>query len=71
MVSTEGGASRPRRAAAGGPAGIALAGRFVYTWTAEEASGPGPGDPSSLVWWYHSHVDEPVETNLGLLGPSS
>jgi FtsP/CotA-like multicopper oxidase with cupredoxin domain len=43
--------------------------RFTYTWIADEGSGPGPNDASSLVWWYHSHIDEPVETNLGLLGP--
>jgi FtsP/CotA-like multicopper oxidase with cupredoxin domain len=48
---------------------IAPGARFTYTWTADEGSGPGPADPSSLVWWYHSHVDEPTETNLGLLGP--
>jgi len=44
-------------------------GEFIYTWRADADSSPGPGDPSSLVWWYHSHVDEPAETNLGLLGP--
>jgi len=38
-------------------------------WTADEGGGPGPADLSSLVWWYHSHIDEPAETNLGLLGP--
>jgi FtsP/CotA-like multicopper oxidase with cupredoxin domain len=54
---------------AGAGAAIPPGGRFVYTWTADESSGPGPGDPGSMVWWYHSHVDEPVETNLGLLGP--
>ena len=43
--------------------------RFVYRWVADEGSGPGPGDPSSIVWWYHSHVNEPAETNAGLLGP--
>jgi FtsP/CotA-like multicopper oxidase with cupredoxin domain len=42
---------------------------FTYHWLADEGSGPGPADPSSLVWWYHSHIDEPAETNLGLLGP--
>lgn len=42
---------------------------FTYTWTADADSGPGPNDLSSLVWWYHSHVDEPAETNAGLLGP--
>jgi FtsP/CotA-like multicopper oxidase with cupredoxin domain len=42
---------------------------FDYHWIADEDSGPGPGDPSSKVWWYHSHISEQVETNLGLLGP--
>jgi FtsP/CotA-like multicopper oxidase with cupredoxin domain len=54
-------------AGAGGQ--IPPGGSFVYTWFADETSGPGPADPSSLVWWYHSHVDEPAETNAGLLGP--
>ena len=21
------------------------------------------------MWWYHSHINEPAETNRGLLGP--
>jgi FtsP/CotA-like multicopper oxidase with cupredoxin domain len=42
---------------------------FDYIWTADNDSGPGLGDPSSKVWWYHSHIDEPAETNAGLLGP--
>jgi manganese oxidase len=42
---------------------------FVYAWVADADSSPGPQDPSSLVWWYHSHIDEPAETNRGLLGP--
>ncbi|MBI1898409.1 MAG: multicopper oxidase domain-containing protein [Acidobacteria bacterium] len=56
-------------APAGAGAQIAPGSSFTYTWVADEDSGPGPGDPSSLVWWYHSHVNEPQETNLGLLGP--
>lgn len=48
---------------------IAPGGTFTYTWLADEGSGPGPNDPSSIVWWYHSHVNEPEETNAGLLGP--
>jgi FtsP/CotA-like multicopper oxidase with cupredoxin domain len=44
-------------------------GRFTYRWTADEDSGPGPGDASSIVWWYHSHIHEPAEVNAGLLGP--
>jgi len=48
---------------------VAPGGRFAYRWVADEGSGPGPGEPSSVVWWYHSHVDEPAEVNAGLLGP--
>jgi manganese oxidase len=55
--------------ASGAGARIGPGGRFTYEWIADAASGPGPADPSSIVWWYHSHVDEPLETNAGLLGP--
>ena len=54
---------------AGAGSEIPPGGSFTYTWVADANSGPGPGDPSSIVWWYHSHIDEPAETNLGLLGP--
>lgn len=43
--------------------------RFTYEWVADDGSAPGPAGVSSTVWWYHSHVDEPAETNAGLLGP--
>jgi hypothetical protein len=43
--------------------------RFTYHWFANAGSGPGPGQLSSAVWWYHSHVDAGVEINAGLLGP--
>ncbi len=26
-------------------------------------------EPSSKVWWYHSHLHEPIDVNAGLLGP--
>ncbi|MCH8846547.1 MAG: multicopper oxidase domain-containing protein [Proteobacteria bacterium] len=42
---------------------------FVYEWSVPERSGPGPNDPSSIVWMYHSHVDSPKATNSGLIGP--
>jgi hypothetical protein len=42
---------------------------FIYHWFADAGSGPGPGQLSSVVWWYHAHVDEPRETNAGLIGP--
>ena len=54
---------------AGAGAEIPPGGSFTYTWIADEDSGPSPEDPSSICWWYHSHVNEPLETNLGLLGP--
>ena len=42
--------------------------RYTYTWLADEEAGPGPNDPSSIVWLYHSHVMAEGETNLGLIG---
>jgi FtsP/CotA-like multicopper oxidase with cupredoxin domain len=41
---------------------------FTYVWQVDSDAGPGPNDPSSIVWWYHAHVDEPRDTNRGLLG---
>jgi FtsP/CotA-like multicopper oxidase with cupredoxin domain len=40
----------------------------VYTWPVPERAGPGPNDPSSLGWVYHSHVDEMRDVNSGLNG---
>ena len=48
---------------------VAPGARFTYHWFATPSSGPGPGQLSSIVWWYHSHVDPGVEINAGLLGP--
>jgi hypothetical protein len=53
----------------GGGARIPNNAHFTYHWFADEGSGPGPGQLSSVVWWYHPHVDEPRETNAGLMGP--
>ncbi len=44
-------------------------GTHTYIWPVPERAGPGPGDPSSILWMYHSHVDEPADTNAGLIGP--
>jgi FtsP/CotA-like multicopper oxidase with cupredoxin domain len=44
-------------------------GTHTYTWLVPERAGPGPMDPSSILWMYHSHVDEPGDTNAGLIGP--
>jgi hephaestin len=40
-----------------------------YVWPVPERAGPGPADPSSIMWMYHSHVNEPKDTNTGLIGP--
>jgi multicopper oxidase len=54
---------------AAGGARVFPGAKFTYHWFADEGSGPGKGDLSSVVWWYHPHTDEPTETNAGLLGP--
>lgn len=41
---------------------------FTYTWQVDESAAPGPADPSSIVWLYHSHVDSVTEVYDGLIG---
>ena len=41
---------------------------FTYEWEVPERAGPGPDDPSSIVWLYHSHVDEYKDVAAGLVG---
>ncbi|MGH7838119.1 MAG: multicopper oxidase domain-containing protein, partial [Candidatus Binataceae bacterium] len=43
-------------------------GQHVYVWEVPERAGPGPNDPSSVVWLYHSHTDEFRDVNSGLVG---
>jgi hephaestin len=40
----------------------------VYTWEVPERAGPGPNDPSSIVWLYHSHAYEMRDVHSGLVG---
>jgi len=42
---------------------------FTYLWQVPERAGPGPMDGSSVMWMYHSHVDEVRDINTGLFGP--
>ena len=42
--------------------------RHTYTWEVPERAGPGPNDPSSIVWLYHSHANEMQDVNAGLIG---
>jgi manganese oxidase len=47
---------------------IAPDGTHTYIWEVPERAGPGPSDPSSVVWLYHSHNYEGHDTNAGLIG---
>lgn len=49
-------------------AGVPPGGSHVYVWPVPERAGPGPGDGSSVMWMYHSHIDETRDVNTGLLG---
>jgi len=40
----------------------------TYTWKIPERAGPGPNDPSSIFWLYHSHADELRDVASGLFG---
>src|SRR5712692_10994470 len=41
----------------------------TYIWPVPERAGPGHGDMSSVLWMYHSHVNEIADVNAGLVGP--
>lgn len=47
---------------------VRLGQTYTYTWHVRERSGPGPKDPSSVIWIYHSHHSEVQDTNTGLYG---
>lgn len=49
--------------------GVPPGATFAYTWLVPERAGPGPMDGSSVMWMYHSHVDEVRDINTGLFGP--
>jgi FtsP/CotA-like multicopper oxidase with cupredoxin domain len=40
----------------------------TYIWEIPERAGPGPNDPSSIFWLYHSHADELRDVASGLFG---
>ncbi len=40
----------------------------TYVWEVRDRSGPGPADASSVVWMYHSHHQEVIDTVSGLYG---
>jgi FtsP/CotA-like multicopper oxidase with cupredoxin domain len=47
---------------------VAPGAAYVYNWTVPARAGPGPNDPSSVIWPYHSHVDPVRDANSGLIG---
>jgi manganese oxidase len=49
--------------------GVKPGATHTYIWLAKERAGPSPGEPSSSLWMYHSHVDESKDVNAGLIGP--
>jgi hypothetical protein len=40
----------------------------TYLWQIPKRSGPGPNDPSSIFWLYHSHANELRDIASGLFG---
>lgn len=59
------GSDEPDRADDAVPPG----GTHTYVWPVPERAGPAEGDPSSILWMYHSHVHEDADVNAGLMGP--
>jgi hypothetical protein len=49
--------------------GVAPGATYTYAWAVPPRAGPGPMDGSSVMWMYHSHVDEVRDINTGLFGP--
>lgn len=49
--------------------GVPPGGTHTYVWPVPERAGPAEGDPSSVLWMYHSHADENRDVNAGLMGP--
>jgi len=48
--------------------GVPPGATHTYLWQVPERAGPGPNDPSSVFWLYHSHADELRDVASGLFG---
>jgi FtsP/CotA-like multicopper oxidase with cupredoxin domain len=48
--------------------GVPPGAEHIYLWQVPERAGPGPTDPSSVFWLYHSHADELQDIASGLFG---
>ena len=42
--------------------------QWTYVWKVPDRAGPGPADPSSVMWMYHSHTAEAADAYAGLMG---
>ena len=49
-------------------ANVVPKGQYTYHWDVPERAGPGPSDPSSVIWLYHAHDHEGVDIYAGLVG---
>jgi len=47
---------------------VAPGSTYTYVWPVPARAGPGPMDGSSVMWMYHSHVNEVRDIDTGLLG---
>ena len=43
--------------------------KYTYAWNVTNESGPGAGEGSTKLWFYHSHVDAVTDVYDGLIGP--
>jgi len=49
--------------------GVPTGGTHTYTWEVPERAGPTDHEGSTVLWMYHSHVDEIRDVASGLIGP--
>lgn len=49
--------------------GVPPGGTYEYVWQVPDRAGPGPMDGDTVMWMYHSHVEEVKDPNTGLMGP--
>jgi len=48
---------------------VAPGAQFRYVWKVPHRAGPAQMDGSSVLWMYHSHVNEAADISTGLIGP--
>ncbi|MGH7572837.1 MAG: multicopper oxidase domain-containing protein [Gemmatimonadota bacterium] len=49
--------------------GVPPGATHAYVWSVPERAGPGDHDLSTILWMYHSSVEEEKDVNSGLAGP--